>query len=409
MCGGDVAFMIDGNDVTLVWSMMHLRIIHYSPGIRLELGGVVRAVLDWCTILKNHGHDVVLATFDSPDIPADWNGAADKPTVVMLPPAYRPNGFVPKECVRQFEELLTPGSVLHMHCPWTASNMQMARAARKRGVPYVVSIHGMLDDWAMAQRTLKKRLFLAAGGRRYLQRAAHIHYSAAAERDQAMKWISRAKPVVLPLMMDLGPFEKLPGPEAARVRFKINPDVPLMLFLSRIHPKKGLHVLMDALALQTGAAKESQLIIAGTSAPADKEYDTQLRQQIERLGLRDRVYFAGMVTGTDKISLYQAADMFVLPTFQENVGLVLLEAMAAGTPVLTTRGTDIWQEIQQAGGTISDNTPAALCESLKVLLADRAALKQSGERARQWVLEQFNEDKLTAEYEAMYSQVIEGA
>jgi glycosyltransferase involved in cell wall biosynthesis len=214
---------------------------------------------------------------------------------------------------------------------------------------------------------------------------------------------------VLPLMMDLGPFEKLPGPEAARVRFKINPDVPLMLFLSRIHPKKGLHVLMDALALQTGAANESQLIIAGTSAPADKEYDTQLRQQIERLGLRDRVYFAGMVTGTDKISLYQAADMFVLPTFQENVGLVLLEAMAAGTPVLTTRGTDIWQEIQQAGGTISDNTPAALCESLKVLLADRAALKQSGERARQWVLEQFNEDKLTAEYEAMYSQVIEGA
>jgi glycosyltransferase involved in cell wall biosynthesis len=129
-----------------------MRILHYFPGLRLADGGVVRSIIDWCTVLAARGHEIILATFDSPDAPKDWDGSPGKPKIVWLPGSSIANWKVPAEAVEMFERLLTPGSVVHLHTPWMASNMQMSRVCRNHGVPYVVSIHGMLDDWSMAQR-----------------------------------------------------------------------------------------------------------------------------------------------------------------------------------------------------------------------------------------------------------------
>jgi glycosyltransferase involved in cell wall biosynthesis len=108
----------------------------------------------------------------------------------------------------------------------------------------------------------------------------------------------------------------------------------------------------------------------------------------------------------EKISLYQSADLFVLPTQQENFGLVLIEALAAGTPVLTTRGTDIWQDIAAAGGTIAEYTPAAISAALDKLLEDRVSLAAQGQRGRDWVMQNLNTEKLASDYERLYAKVI---
>ena len=388
--------------------MDRLRIVHYSPGIRLALGGVVRAVLDWCTVLAARGHDVTLATFDSPDIPPDWNGQPGKPKVVWLPPARIPNGLVGAEAVRHWEEFLaesTEGQVVHLHCPWTASNSQMSRVARKLGVPYLVSTHGMLNDWSMSQRGLKKRLFLWTLGRRYMCRATRLHYTATAERDQAQKWTPGPRAAVLPYLVDLSPFRNLPGPEAAGNAFApVRIDKPKILFLSRLHEKKGVHTLIDAAGLMKKSGRAFQLLIAG---PEDSEYAKGLHRQVEQLQLKDVVNFLGMVAGVEKISLYQAADVFVLPTFQENFGLVLLESLAAGTPVVTTRGTDIWQEIAGAGQAVVENTAEKLAEAIGKLLDDPARAKELGESGRAWALTRFDTDKLAAEYENLYAEIIQ--
>jgi glycosyltransferase involved in cell wall biosynthesis len=381
------------------------RIVHYCPGIRLELGGVVRAVLDWCSVLAARGNEVILATHDSPDVPAGWTGAAGLPRVVQLPLPSKPNWFVSSEAVKIWDGLMRPGSVAHLHCPWTASNIQMARSARRNGVGYVVSIHGMLNDWSMTQRRVKKQIFLNLGGRAYLRRADRIHYTAAAERDQAQKWIHGSMPVVLPYLVDLASFHRLPGPEAARAKFGIAGDTPVLLFLSRLHEKKGVHILIEAAALLRDSGQPFRLILAGTAAEADRDYEQRLRGAVRRLNLEPFVSFVGLVTGVEKISLYQAADLFVLPTLQENFGLVLVEAMACGTPVLTTRGTDIWQEIAGAGQTISDNAPAPLCAAMRKLLGDRAALAESRRRARPWVMERFDTDRLAGDYERLYAEI----
>src|SRR5262249_39829970 len=173
---------------------------------------------------------------------------------------------------------------------------------------------------------------------------------------------------------------------------------PTLLFLSRLHKKKGVDILIDAADLLRKSGRAFKVIIAGSAADADREYESKLRGQVKRLNLEDTVRFVGLVTGAHKLSLYQAAELFVLPTLQENFGLVLIEAMAAGTPVLTTRGTDIWGEIISCGGNISENTPSALCSAMLKLLTDPLALAQSGQSSRALVMNRFNVDCLAGEY-----------
>jgi glycosyltransferase involved in cell wall biosynthesis len=375
--------------------------------MRLERGGVVRTILDSCKVLAARGHDVTLVAFKSPDIPADWNGKDGKPNVVSVPASLSSNFFVAPRALQIWRELISAGGVAHMHGPWTGSNMQMSRVARQMGVPYVVSIHGMLDDWSMRQRRFKKRVYLTVGGRRYLRAASRLHYTAAAERDQAERWVPGSTPVVLPCLVDLAPFESLPGRQPARAAFQgLDGDDPKILYLSRLHEKKGVHLLIEAVSMLRQRGRKFKLLIAGTGDP---NYEHQLREQTSRLQLDDVVKFLGLVTGVPKVSLYQAADVFVLPTQQENYGLVLIEALAAGTPVLTTRGTDIWQDIVAAGGFITEYNPAAIAASLEKLLEDRASLPATGQRGREWVMNNLNTEKLAGDYERLYAEVISEA
>jgi glycosyltransferase involved in cell wall biosynthesis len=191
----------------------------------------------------------------------------------------------------------------------------------------------------------------------------------------------------------------------ARKRFSISADVPLLAFVSRLHPKKGVEILIDAADLLRKRGVSFKVIIAGAAAEADRDYETKLREQVTRLNLTDLVQFAGLVTGTEKISLYQAADLFVLPTHQENFGLVLIEAMACGTPVLTTRGTDIWQEIAGGGATISENNPQAMHQAI-VQLLDNPELEAIGRRGREWALDRFAIDTIALGFEKMYSDAL---
>jgi glycosyltransferase involved in cell wall biosynthesis len=374
--------------------------------MKIEMGGVVRAVLDWCTVLAGRGHEMILVTCDASELPTDWNGADGKPRVVAIPGGRGVNGLVGRAALRAWDNLLSPGTVVHLHTPWTASNMQMSRRARGRGAPYIVSIHGMLDDWSMRRRTLKKRFFLAAGGRRYLSAAARVHFTAAAERDQARKWIPAGRPEVIPCLIDLSPYRQLPGPQIAQAKFGLDPSTPTLLFLSRLHEKKGVHTLIDAAAQLRRGGRPFRLIIAGVAAPADHDYEIALRDQVHRLGLDETVKFVGLVTGLEKTSLYQACDLFVLPTHQENFGLVLIESMVCGKPVLTTRGTDIWQEIASAGGAIAENSAADFAQAIERLLKDRTALAQSGQRAREWAMQWLDVGRVAGEYERLYAQVL---
>jgi glycosyltransferase involved in cell wall biosynthesis len=343
--------------------------------------------------------------YQSKDLPADWvERLPGKPHAYLVPPPLRLINQLNKAALAQVGSLLRDTDVLHLHAPWLRGNYQVAQLARRSGVPYVLSTHGMLDDWSMHQRGLKKRLYMKWIGRRTMNAAAMIHCTAEAELAQARKWFDNPPATVLPYLVNLSVFENSPGPEAALALLPESArGLPRLLFLSRLHEQKGVDILIHAAALLRDTGKEFVLLLAGSG---EAEYESYLRRLVSELKLGDHVLFLGLLTGDLKLSMYRAADLFVLPTRHENFGLVLTEAMACGVPVLTTRGTDIWREIQSAGAVISDSTPAEFARQIQTLLDDPADLSARGAAGRQWVHANLDMETLSRKYEGVYRSLI---
>ena len=385
-----------------------LSIVHYFPRIRREEGGVVQAIVDLCQLTAQAGHRICLATCDAADVPADWLVGQGNLRALQLERSTLLRGRLSQRGLERFESLLDDVDVVHLHTPWELSNLQLASLLKKRSVPYIVTVHGMLDDYSMRQKGLKKRAFLALGGRSLFRDATTVHFTAVAEKDQAETWIpGNYLSVVQACAIDFAPYTALPGPELARDAFpQLAPDRQKILFLSRLHPKKGVDLLLEAGAMLQAQGVQAELLIAG---PGDEDYISHLKKLAARLDVQSTTHFLGMVRGELKLSLYQLADAFVLPTHQENFGLVLPEALACGTPVVTTRGTDIWRELADAGAMIVDNEPAELAGAIAKLLASRELRTQLGRQGREYVNNWLAEDKVQAGYEQMYRDTVQRA
>ena len=378
-----------------------MRIAHVTDAIDLSRGGVVRAVIDLAELMAARGHEVAVLAFDTADAPEQW-GAPGSPAAIELGPPAALGRFTADQRAA-VEQRIASCDVLHLHALWHPFLHRAARTARGHGKPYVLSVHGMLDDWSMAQRSLKKRLFLALGARETLRRAHRVHCTARAELEQARGWFAPAEGVVIPLLFDLSPYRDLPGPELARERFADQIDErPAVLFLSRLHYKKGPDVFIRAIAELKSRGVSCQGLIAGSG---ESRYVDEMKNLTSSLGVGDDVRFLGMVSGELKTSLYQLADVFALPTSQENFGFVFPEALACQTPVVTTRGVDTHPELEATGGAIiAEPTPDAFADAISRLLSDPDTLTDMGERGRMRVFEWLDPDTLAREYEDMYAK-----
>ncbi|MDX2017228.1 MAG: glycosyltransferase [Planctomycetota bacterium] len=393
-----------------------MRVAHYLPSIVLAEGGVVRAVLDMAGGLASRGHRVDLITCNPADVPAEWKaGKPLCPRVLTVDAPLFDGGLLPAAAIRKAEPIFREADVVHLHAMWTTSNLQFARLSRRHRKPYILSVHGMLDDWCMAQRTLKKRLYLSIAGSRLLHDARFVHCTAEAELQQSVKFFPADRGRVIPLVFDTAPFQHLPGPERAREKFGVpvgikfnDPTNINVLFLSRIHPKKGCEKLLETARILSerleGAGRTLRVFFAGTG---DAEYVEEIKARAQALGLGERAKFLGMVTGADKLALFEACDLFVLPTSQENFGFVFFEAMACRTPVVTTRGVDVWPELEaSAGARIIDPYPPSLADAVAALINDGSLLRRMGEAGREWTFGYLSASRTIDRFESMYAAAI---
>lgn len=379
--------------------------VHYLPLIALEEGGLVRSVYDLCQVMASRGMDVTLVTYDTRDAPAAWlEGGEGVPRVVKVPGPILPRQILGRRSLKIAAQWIAQADVVHVHGPFILSSVQIAKVARRLRKPYVFTLHGMLDDWSMARRPLLKRLFMALGVKRALRRASRVHCTAEKELEQAQKWFGEGWGVVLPYIVDTKPYVTLPGPEKAKAAFPVlrRPEKKV-LFLGRLHEKKGVDLLIRAAASPRSGVEPFRVVIAGPSEPA---YLDSLKRLAGTLGVFERVDFIGMVRGDLKVSLMQSVDLMALPTWQENFGLVLVESMACGTPVVTTFGVDIWPEIEAAGGLVCDRSSEAFALALRDALGAPEVLKRRGEMGRRWVMDQLNPALVAQGYEALYREVV---
>lgn len=382
-----------------------MKLLHYFPITRLTEGGTVRAAIDFCSVLAHRGHDVTWLTSDDTDTPDAWkNGEPNCPTIRQLGPITKAGQQLSSEQVALATEVAKDADVTHIHAMWIPSNPQMAKACDSVGTPWVLSTHGMLDDWCMQQRTFKKRFYLSTAGRILLRGATTFLTTAEEEKRQSSRWLKHNNIAVIPYIVDLEPYKDVPSPQEALDVYGQS-DEPTILFLSRVHEKKSIETLIDATAILKQRDTPVRVLIAGTG---EESYVRSLQKRAESAGVSDNVTFLGMVVGDLKLSLYAMADVFALPTQQENFGIVYPEAMLCETPVIGTKGTDIWRELEKGGAIIADRTPDAFADAIEDLVSDKEVLKAKGQQGREHILSWLDNDSVAKRYEEMYGQAANG-
>lgn len=283
--------------------------------------------------------------------------------------------------------------VLHTHGMWLAPNIYPADAARAAGKAFVISPRGMLGDAAMKFSGLQKRLFWMAFQKKAMAGTAFIHATGEGERDE-VRAMGLTNPVaIIPNGIDMPP----PAKRASGGR--------VVLSLGRVHPKKGLDRLVRAWGLIGRATDGWRLRIAG---PSELGYADELEGLAHSMGLKN-VDIEGPLYGDDKLAAYREASLFVLPSLNENFAMTVAEALAAGTPVISTKGAP-WAGLDREGcGWWIDHGEAELGACLTGALArPLEELAAMGEKGRLWMERDFSWDHIGRRMLAAYEWAVRG-
>jgi glycosyltransferase involved in cell wall biosynthesis len=269
--------------------------------------------------------------------------------------------------------------LIHNHGLWMFPNRYAYQAARRAHLPLLISPRGMLDTWSLNYNRMKKRLAWLLYERRNLRYATAFHATSAAEA-QAIRNLGFRQPIaVLPNGISLPRCNEKSDRAVIIDSFAELRDKKWLLFMSRIHPKKGLEDLLHVWRELGAQFPDWQLVVAGSDIIG---YEAELKRLVNELKLAEHVTFTGMLSGPRKQAALANADLFVLPTHSENFGLVVAEALTYGVPVVTTKNAP-WRELTTHGcGWWIDNgraeLRAALCEAMGVSDTQRRAMGLRG-------------------------------
>lgn len=300
-------------------------------GLDERAGGPPRSVTQLAEALSQLDHDVVVVTKETK-------------RMVELPPSVKIAVY--RRSPTEHEATFRAVDLVHDNGIWEPENLRVCLLTLKHGKKLIISPRGALEPWALAHHKFRKSVAWHLYQKRLLRSASGILVTAKSEGLAVRQVLEPKKLGIAPNGVDLEKFTP-PLPEQRKKQF---------LFLSRLHPKKGLENLLRA--WQTAGLKDWRLIIAGEG---EAQYTTELKQLASPC---PNVDFVGPIYGENKVRLYQESSFFVLPTFSENFGMVVVEALATGCPVITTHGTPWESLIQQRCGFWVEATEDALCSAL---------------------------------------------
>lgn len=354
-----------------------MRVLQIVPTITNEASGPSYSVVRLCDQLIAHGADVELCTLKRPS--REPTPAYNR-QFAQFQPGLRigMSGEMKRHVVRGSR----PYDVVHVNGLWMMPGIYGASAAAQRRIPLVYAPRGSLSRVAMATGSRLKPLFWRLLQRRALERARLFHATSAAEAEDIRN------------MGFLQPIATIPnGIDVPDIRRQLPQTGRRLLYLGRIHPIKGLPMLLEAWRGLAARHPEWNLDIVGPGEPA---HVREVRQLAASLGLA-RVTFSDAAFGPEKWRRYASADLFVLPSHSENFGMTVAESLACGTPVVTTRGTP-WAEVVNEGcGWWCEVGCAPLHDALTGAMSTRReTLESMGEHGRRWMRREFSWDGIAA-------------
>lgn len=384
-----------------------MRILHVVPGISPKYGGPTN-IPGLLRALIRHGVDTMLMTTDN-----DPDGRLDVPLnrpVVsdgilqefhhVWPIASR-FGYAPS-LLTSLKRTIRNYDLVHIHWLYNFACIAAARAAVAAKVPFVVQPRASLDPHMRKKNSIAKRLYLSTLGRPLLTQAAAVVFTA--EEERALAAYGRRRPEwVIPNGLDLRVYERLPAAGTFRAAFPAL-DGPFLLFLGRISRQKGLNLLLPAFKRLAVSRPTLRLVLAG---PDHEGYQAEMRALAQDLGIADRVLFPGLISGDLKLGAFADADLFVLPSYAENFGGVIIEALACGLPVVISDQVNIHRELSDAGAaTVVQCSIDAVTAGIESALADPGYRERIATRGPALVRERYGWDAIVPRLIAHYAGAI---
>lgn len=378
-----------------------------TPYVSAVYGGPARSVTETCAALGRAGLDVDLVTTDANgarplDLPqGDWiSHPSHRMRVFPLRPRRGP--FLSRALASWVSREARRYDVVHAQMFFNHPAHVAAAAARRAGVPYVITPRGTFEPWALKHKGLKKRAYLAWTGKRLMAGAAAVQALAPKEAVDVIAAVPGARVITIPNGVSQA---ELDAPLIAGLfweRFPSLIEKRLILFLSRVHQKKGLDVLAAAFGAVHREFPEAHVVVAGP----DDGYEATARRLFAEAGCSESVSFVGMLDGALKRAALAAAEIYVLPSYSEGFSMSVLEAMAAAKPCVITHGCNFPEAATAGAAHVVAAESEPIGNALLACLRSPGDAKQMGVMARQFVRTHYTWEIVATDLAAVYQGIV---
>lgn len=385
---------------------MSIKVCQVVPSINQFTGGSALAVTNLAASLADRGIESHVFTLDYPtrgiQLGGDGIQLHSQPTHILNRLL---RGWSP-QASKALHQLAKEFDLIHNHGMWMFPNVYARQAAVRNHIPLVVSTHGMVESWSLNYSPTRKKIAWHLYERDNLQNAALFHATSEREQNSLQKLNFQQPIATIPLGVQLPTMGEAFARTVLQERFPQLAEKKWLLFLSRIHPKKGLENLIAVWRKLVNDFPNWHLIVAG---PDSIGYQVKIEQLVEYFQLEKYVTFTGMLVGSEREAALANADLFVLPTYSENFGIVVAESLARGVPVVTTKGTP-WQSLQTYGcGWWIENNPETLLETLRKGMSLSPEERHiMGQRGKQLIAERYSWDTVAEKMAGVYHWLLQG-
>jgi len=368
-----------------------VKILHVASRLSNETGGPADYIAGLCTALTRAGCHTTLAMLGD-DIADGIMISQSYGVQVCL---YRPTldrSLYSIEMSRKLPSLICAADIIHIHGLWEYPNWLSGHLARKFHKPMIISLYGVLHPRFLAKSSWKKRLAAVLFANGHLHAAACLHATDALEAEGVRGFGLNVPVAIIPNGIDCASFSARKVGKSFYDRFPTCYRKRILLFLSRINEGKGLMELVQCWGQLAEFFPDWQLVIAG---PDEQGYINLVEQAADRCHVVERTTYLGPLYGEEKIAAFADAHLFVLPTHGDNFGIVIAEALAGGTPVITTQAAP-WEGLvtHRCGWWVPVGIPSLLRALTTAFLLPPEELCRMGERGRSWIQQELSWDAI---------------
>lgn len=388
-----------------------MRILHVISSMAPRYGGPPKACFEMARAVATLGHFVSIYTtnIDGPielDVPLDRPVVRDGVEIRFFPIQYPRFWATSSRFAWALRKEIRRYDIVHIHNLYLFHSAVAAHYSRKYNVPYLIRPHGTLDPFLYRRHRLRKSIMERLFENRNIRNASAIHFTTDQEKILAEQYTFKTPGIVVPHGLYLEEYKNFPEAGSFRSQYPETVGKSIILYLGRLNFKKGLDILSSAFAKVARRRDDAHLVLSG---PDNEGYGEKVRNWLHREGVFDRATFTGMLTGEDKLSILQDADVFALPSYSENFGISVVEAMACGVPVVISDKVNIWREVVAGGaGRVVPCNADRFAEIILDLLDNPEMAKQMGRKGKALVKERFQWSDVALALEDTYRSIISG-